>query len=78
IAAGSILAAWEEIGRLVVVLSADRPPDVRLVALARRLLVDGAGPVYEPGGDLRRVLADALSPGEPPSPRARTSPCRER
>lgn len=79
IAAGAVVAASEEIGRLIDVLSSERPPDVRVVALARHLLVDGGSPVYATGGgaQLRQVLADALSPGGPPSRPARTSPYRE-
>jgi hypothetical protein len=56
---GQILAARAAIERLTEALYSPELVDPRGLAMARRLVRDGAGPVYDPRAD--RSLADALA-----------------
>lgn len=55
---GQIVAARLEIEQLTAALLSLEPVDPRGVAMARRLVRDGAGPVYNPR--CKRSVADAV------------------
>jgi hypothetical protein len=62
VCASEVLAAYDDLLALAVLLRTAPEPPVRALALARRLLLDGAGPLFNPetadtlGGAVHEVL----------------------
>jgi hypothetical protein len=62
VCAREVLAAYDDLVALAALLRTAPAPPVRALALARRLMLDGAGPLFNPetadtlGGAVREVL----------------------